>query len=67
MHHGRQARFGELVEAAAKLPVPTDIKLKEPKDFVFIGKHAPRKDSQAKITGSAIYTQDIHLPACSPQ
>ncbi len=59
---GRQARFGGLVEAAAKLPVPTDIKLKEPKDFVFIGKHVPRKDSQAKINGSAIYTQDIHLP-----
>jgi isoquinoline 1-oxidoreductase beta subunit len=58
----RKARFGELVEAAAKLPVPREVKLKDPKDFVFIGKHVPRTDSKAKINGSAIYTQDIHLP-----
>lgn len=59
---GRKAHFGELVEAAAQLPVPQDVKLKEPKDFVYIGKHVPRADSKAKINGSAIYTQDIHLP-----
>lgn len=58
----RKARFGELVEAAAQLPVPQDVKLKEPKDFVYIGKQVARTDSKAKINGSAIYTQDIHLP-----
>ncbi len=60
----RKATFGQLAEAAAALPVPAaeSIKLKDPKDFVYIGKHAPRKDSKAKINGTAIYTQDIRLP-----
>src|SRR5437667_8175808 len=34
----RRLRFGELVEAATKLPVPTDVKLKDAKDFTIIGK-----------------------------
>ncbi len=59
---GRKASFGELAEAAAALPVPTEVKLKSPKDFVFIGKHVARKDSKEKITGKAIYTQDVQLP-----
>ncbi len=60
----RKASFGQLTEAAAALPVPAagSIKLKDPKDFVYIGKQAPRKDSKPKINGSAIYTQDIRLP-----
>jgi len=60
----RKASFGELAEAAAALPVPApeSVKLKDPKDFVYIGKHVSRKDSKAKINGSAIYTQDMRLP-----
>jgi isoquinoline 1-oxidoreductase beta subunit len=59
---GRTARFGELAEAAAALPVPEAVKLKDPKDFKFIGKHAPRKDSVDKTTGRALFTQDVKLP-----
>ena len=59
---GRKATFGELAEAAAKLPVPEDAKLKEAKDFVYIGKRAPRTDSRAKTDGTAKYTQDVKLP-----
>lgn len=59
---GRSARFGELAEAAAKLPVPATVRLKEPKDFVYFGRRVPRKDSRAKIDGSAIFTQDVRLP-----
>ena len=55
-------RFGELAAAAAKQPVPASPKLKDPKDFVYIGKHVPRTDSKAKSTGTAIYTQDVKLP-----
>ncbi len=58
----RQATFGELAEAAAKLPVPEKVALKDPGQFVYIGKRFPRKDTRAKITGTAIYTQDIKLP-----
>lgn len=59
---GRSARFGELAEAAAGLPVPTAVTLKDPKDFKFIGKHVPRKDSVDKTTGRALFTQDVKLP-----
>ena len=31
---GKRARFGELAADAAKLPVPAEVKLKDPKDFV---------------------------------
>jgi isoquinoline 1-oxidoreductase subunit beta len=59
---GRKATFGELAEAASKLPVPEDVKLKDPKDFVYIGKRVPRTDSRVKTTGAAQYTQDVKLP-----
>lgn len=58
---GQKATFGEFVEAAAKLEVPKELELKDPKDFKLIGKHAPRKDSKAKTNGQAIFTQDIQL------
>lgn len=58
----RQATFGELAELAAVQPVPTEPKLKDPKDYVYIGKHVPRTDSRAKSNGTAIFTQDVKLP-----
>jgi isoquinoline 1-oxidoreductase beta subunit len=58
----RKASFGELAHAAAQQPVPSDVKLKDPKDFKLIGKRAPRKDSASKINGKARFTQDVHLP-----
>ena len=58
----RKATFGELAAAASALPVPADAKPKDPKDWVHIGKHAPRKDARAKITGAATFTQDFKLP-----
>jgi isoquinoline 1-oxidoreductase beta subunit len=59
---GRKATFGELAAAAAKQPVPASPKLKDAKDFVYIGKGAPRTDSKAKSTGTAVFTQDVKLP-----
>ncbi|HEX4885124.1 MAG TPA: molybdopterin cofactor-binding domain-containing protein, partial [Casimicrobiaceae bacterium] len=58
----RSATFGELAAAASALPVPADVKLKEPKDWTYIGKLAPRVDSRAKSNGTAIFTQDVKLP-----
>jgi isoquinoline 1-oxidoreductase beta subunit len=58
----RKATFGELAESASKLPVPADVKLKEAKDFVYIGKRVPRTDSRVKTNGTAQYTQDVKLP-----
>src|SRR5438094_1699686 len=58
----RKATFGQLAVAAAKLPVPQDVKLKDPKDFSLIGRRLTRTDTRAKSNGTAIYTQDVKLP-----
>jgi isoquinoline 1-oxidoreductase beta subunit len=58
----RKASFGELAKAAAREPVPAEVKLKDPKDFKLIGKRAPRMDSADKTDGQAMFTQDVHLP-----
>ena len=58
----KQAKFGELVTKAAVLQVPTDVKPKEPKDWIYISKHVPRIDSMAKTTGKAVYALDIRRP-----
>ena len=60
--NGRKASFGELADAAARQPVPASVKLKDARDFVFIGKQVPRTDSKAKSNGSARFTQDVKLP-----
>ena len=59
---GRKAKFGELAADAAKLPVPRDVTLKDPKRFTYIGQSAPRTDARAKSTGTAMFTQDVRLP-----
>src|SRR6478609_5565792 len=63
-HAGKDktAKFGDLVAAASKQPVPATVKLKDPKDFTLIGKPAQRIDARAKSTGTAQFTQDIKLP-----
>jgi isoquinoline 1-oxidoreductase subunit beta len=58
----RQASFGELAQAAARLPAPQQPPLKDPKDFQLLGKTLPRQDNLAKTNGTAVYTQDIHWP-----
>ena len=59
---GRQASFGDLATDAGAMPVPTSVALKDPKDFVFVGKAFPRVDSLAKSNGTAQFTQDVQLP-----
>jgi isoquinoline 1-oxidoreductase beta subunit len=55
----RKAGFGELAQAAGEETIPSELMLKDPRDFRLIGKHAPRKDSADKTNGKAIFTQDI--------
>jgi len=60
---GASASFAELLPAAAKLKPPQSPTLKDPKAFTLVGAdRVRRKDSQAKSTGTARYTQDVHLP-----
>ncbi|MET0273473.1 MAG: molybdopterin cofactor-binding domain-containing protein, partial [Phenylobacterium sp.] len=60
---GKQAGFGELVADAAKIAPPQAPRLKDPKAFTLIGTdRVRRKDSGAKSTGTARFTQDVRLP-----
>jgi isoquinoline 1-oxidoreductase subunit beta len=58
----QRTSFGMLAADAAKQPVPADVPLKDPKDFVLIGKPARRTDARAKSNGTALFTQDVKLP-----
>ena len=54
--------YGELADAAAKLPTPKDVKLKPKADFEIIGKSRPRTDTPGKVDGSAEFGLDVKLP-----
>ena len=59
---GKRASYGSLVAEAATLPVPAEVRLKEPREFRLIGKATPRVDARAKVSGKATFTQDVVLP-----
>jgi len=61
---GRRAAYGELVEAAAKLPIPdlASVPLKKPEQFRLVGQSLPRTDTPAKVDGSAVYGLDVRVP-----
>ncbi|QNA90386.1 xanthine dehydrogenase family protein molybdopterin-binding subunit [Massilia sp. Dwa41.01b] len=59
---GRSAHFGELVDAASKMDLPKNVKLKDPEQFVLIGKNMRRLDSPAKVNGTAQFGIDARLP-----
>ena len=59
---GRKLGYGGLVDAAAKLPVPENVTLKEPAQFKLIGTPHRRLDTAGKVDGSAKYGIDTRLP-----
>ncbi|PTS87925.1 MULTISPECIES: xanthine dehydrogenase family protein molybdopterin-binding subunit [unclassified Caulobacter] len=60
---GKTAGFGDLVAEAARIAPPASPVLKDPKTFTLIGTdRVRRKDSVAKSTGTARFTQDVQLP-----
>ena len=60
---GKSAGFGELIAEAGKIAPSQAPKLKDPKRFILIGTdRVRRKDSLAKSTGAARFTQDVQLP-----
>jgi isoquinoline 1-oxidoreductase beta subunit len=58
----RTLTYGELADAAAKLPVPDKPRLKDPKEFTLIGKPVKRHDTPDKSDGRTIYGIDAMLP-----
>jgi isoquinoline 1-oxidoreductase beta subunit len=59
---GKSLTYGELADAAAKEPLPKDVKLKPKSSFEIIGKSRTRIDSPGKIDGSAEFGLDVQLP-----
>ena len=58
----RSLSYGDLVEAASRLPIPTDVPLKQSKDYKIVGQRLPRLDSPSKVKGEAIFGIDFRVP-----
>jgi isoquinoline 1-oxidoreductase subunit beta len=59
---GRKLSYGALATAASSQTPPKDVPLKDPKDFVFIGKPLKRFDTPDKVNGKVVYGIDAMLP-----
>jgi isoquinoline 1-oxidoreductase beta subunit len=59
---GRKLSYGALAAAAAALPVPAKVLLKDPAAFSLIGKPLRRIDSADKVTGATQFGIDARLP-----
>ena len=57
----QRARYGELVQAAAKLPAPAKVALKDQKDWKLIGQPTRRLDTPEKISGRAQFGMDVQF------
>ena len=54
--------YGSLADAAAKLPVPAKVTLKDPKQFHLIGTSPKRLDTPSKVNGQAVFGIDAKVP-----
>jgi len=59
---GRRTTYGQVSAAAARLPVPTEVPLKDPKDWKITGKRLARLDTVEKTNGSLVYGADLNMP-----
>lgn len=59
---GRRVAYGELADAAAKMPVPADVELKDPSAFRIIGTPVKRLDVAGKVDGTAVFGIDVKVP-----
>jgi len=62
LHHknsGKSAEYGAMASAAAKIPVPKEVKLKEPKDFKIIGTSRKNVDGLKIVTGQPLFGLDF--------
>jgi isoquinoline 1-oxidoreductase subunit beta len=54
--------YGAVASAAALLPVPQDVPLKDPKTYRIIGKSTKRLDTPDKVNGRAEFGIDVRQP-----
>jgi len=58
----RQLSYGELSERASTLPIPTDVTLKQSKDYKIVGQRLARVDTPSKVRGAAVFGIDFRMP-----
>ncbi len=61
LHHetsGKSASYGEMAAAAAQIPVPEEVELKEPKDYKIIGHSKKNVDGLDIVTGKPMFGMD---------
>jgi isoquinoline 1-oxidoreductase subunit beta len=59
---GRRLTYGQLAGKASMQPIPTDVPLKQAKDYQIVGKPLPRFDTPSKVDGRAEFGIDFRLP-----
>ena len=58
----RKTTYGKVCEAAAQLPVPEKLTLKDPSQWKLIGKPVRRLDTRDKVNGKQVYAIDLKMP-----
>jgi CO/xanthine dehydrogenase Mo-binding subunit len=58
----RSLSYGELASKASSLPIPSDVPLKQSKDYKLVGQRLPRVDTPAKVTGESAFGIDLRVP-----
>jgi isoquinoline 1-oxidoreductase beta subunit len=61
-HGQKQITFGAVADAAAKLPVPREVALKDPSTFTIVGRKTNRLDNPDTVRGKARYGIDVRVP-----
>jgi isoquinoline 1-oxidoreductase beta subunit len=62
LHKGtsKKATYADLAVDASKMPTPTDVALKDPKDFKLIGTFIKNVDNEPIITGKPLFGLDFY-------
>jgi isoquinoline 1-oxidoreductase beta subunit len=58
----RRLTYGQLASKASAQPIPTDVPLKQAKDYQIVGKSVPRLDTPSKVDGTATFGIDFRVP-----
>ena len=59
---GRRTTYGKVAAAAGQLTAPSNVVLKDPKDWKLVGKRMARLDTVDKTNGKQIYGADLQMP-----
>src|SRR5579863_8353590 len=55
----RQLTYGQLARKASAQPIPTDVPLKQAKDYKIVGQRLARMDTPSKVKGEAVFGIDF--------